>query len=114
MMMRPSTNTPTRLSTYDTTMFTRPDTKGTRTDTPNALNPMSDKPMNPHTAGMAARIMAYWVYRVATSVVSESMTTQVSLGCKRMLLTRSIRFMVPSRQCDGPVRNGMQAKRCGR
>lgn len=57
-MMSPSTHKPTRLSPYDTTMFTSPETKGTRMVTPKPPKPISDMPMKPHTAGMAARIMA--------------------------------------------------------
>ena len=53
--MSASTNTPTRLSTYDTTMVARPATKGTRKETPKAPMPINDIPTNPQTAGMAAR-----------------------------------------------------------
>jgi hypothetical protein len=56
-MMSASTNTPTRLSTYDTTMFTSPETRGTRTVTPKPPKPISDRPMKPQTTGIAARIM---------------------------------------------------------
>ena len=57
-MMKPSTSRPTRLSPYDTTMFTNPDTNGTRMVTPKPPKPISDMPMKPQTAGMAARIIA--------------------------------------------------------
>ena len=52
--MSASTNTPTRLSTYDTTRLPSPISSGTRTVKPKPSMPISDRPMKPHTAGMAA------------------------------------------------------------
>ena len=53
--MSASTNTPARLSPYDTTMLASPASNGMRTVKPKPPKPISDMPMKPHTAGMAAR-----------------------------------------------------------
>jgi hypothetical protein len=57
LMTSASRYTPTRLSTYDTTMLASPASTGTRNVKPKPPTPIRDMPMKPQTAGIAARII---------------------------------------------------------
>src|SRR3546814_13494934 len=76
------------------TIATRPDRIDVVTVTPNRLCPIRLPLMKPNTAGIAARIMKYPVYRPLIVAGSAAITGHSLFGDRRIDLARSTRFAV--------------------
>src|SRR3546814_9076145 len=84
---------------------TRPDRIDVVTVTPNRLCPIRLPLMKPNTAGIAARIMKYPVYRPLTVAGSAAITGHSLFGDSRIDLMRSTSFEIGRAHVCTPVTN---------